>query len=173
MGLLTQVMGVIQDPERQASIGQMSKIVMAAQQLGQANNVDASTMQQATSVIGGFVRSALQEKRVNEGDAAAQAVVQQGAMGGADILSALFTPSQQQQVTQAISDRTGLDASQVMSFLPVLLPLVMKMLDQGTGKSGTTAATDNSNPLLSAFLDGDGDGDVDISDMLGMASKFL
>ena len=173
MGIFDQVMGAIQDPERQASIGQMGQILMAAKQLGQANNTDSATMQQAASVVGGFVRSALQEKRTNEGAAAAQAVVRQGSTDGAAALSALFNSNQQQQLAQAVSAKTGIDASQVLALLPMLLPLVMKLLDQGSGKVGTTAATDSSNPLLSAFLDGDGDGDVDMGDMLGMASKFL
>ena len=173
MGLFDQVMGAIKDPERQASMMQMGQILMTANKLGKQNNADSATMQQAASVVGGFVRSALQEKRTNEGDAAAQAVVRQGATDGAGAVAALFNQQQQQQVAQAVSDRTGIDASQVLALLPVLIPLVMKLLNQGSGKTGTTAAANNSNPLLSAFLDGDGDGDVDMGDMLSMASKFM
>ena len=173
MGLLDQVMGAIQDPERQASMMQMGQIMMAANKLGKQNNADSATMQQAATVVGGFVRSALQEKRTNEGAAAAQAVVRQGTTDGAGAISSLFTQQQQQQVAQAVSDRTGIDANQVLALLPVLIPLVMKLLNQGSGKAGTTAAADSSNPLLSAFLDGDGDGDVDLGDMIGMASKFM
>lgn len=174
MGLLTQVMGAIQDPNCQASMGQMGQIFTAAKQLSQANNTDAATMQQAASVVGSYVRSALQEKRTQEGTAAAQAVVRQGSTDGTAALSALFNPSQQQQLAQAVSTKTGIDANQVLALLPMLIPLVMKLLKQGEPKGTASASnTSGNNPILSAFLDGDGDGDVDLGDMIGMASKFM
>lgn len=174
MGLLTQVMGAIQDPNCQASMGQMGQIFTAAKQLSQANNTDSATMQQAASVVGSYVRSALQEKRTQEGTAAAQAVVRQGATDGTAALSALFNQSQQQQLAQAVSTKTGIDANQVLALLPMLIPLVMKLLKQGEPKGAVPASSNpGNNPILSAFLDGDGDGDVDLGDMIGMASKFM
>ena len=179
MGLLTQVMGAIQDPNCQASIGQMGQIFTAAKQLSQANNTDSATMQQVASVVGGYVRSALQEKRNQDGDAAAQAVVRQGSSDGMAALSALFNQSQQQQLAQAVSEKTGIDASQVIALLPMLLPLVMQLLNQGDAKGAAApqaadaSAPNGNNPILNAFLDGDGDGDVDLGDMIGMASKFM
>lgn len=176
MGLLTQVMGAIQDPNCQANMGQMGQIFTAAKQLSQANNTDSATMQQVASVVGGYVRSALQEKRSQDGAAAAQAVVRQGSTDGMAALSALFNQSQQQQLAQAVSQKTGIDANQVIALLPMLIPLVMKLLNQGEQKGSAAAAAPSSpsgNPILSAFLDGDGDGDVDLGDMIGMASKFM
>ena len=177
MGLLTQVMGAIQDPNCQASMGQMGQIFSAAKQLSQANNTDSATMQQVASVVGGYVRSALQEKRNQEGAAAAQAVVRQGSTDGMAALSALFNQSQQQQLAQAVSAKTGIDANQVIALLPMLLPLVMQLLNQGEAKGAAAApqasAPTGNNSILNAFLDGDGDGDVDLGDMIGMASKFM
>lgn len=175
MGLLTQVMGAIQDPNCQASMGQMGQIFTAAKQLSQANNTDSATMQQVATVVGGYVRSALQEKRNQDGTAAAQAVVRQGSTDGMAALSALFNQSQQQQLAQAVSQKTGIDANQVIALLPMLIPLVMKLLNQGEpkGSAPASASPTGNNPILSAFLDGDGDGDVDLGDMIGMASKFM
>ena len=178
MGLLTQVMGAIQDPNCQASMGQMGQIFQAAKQLSQSNNTDSATMQQVASVVGGYVRSALQEKRNQDGTAAAQAVVRQGSTDGMAALAALFSQSQQQQLAQAVSAKTGIDANQVLALLPMLIPLVMQLLNQGEAKGSAGTATAASpaagnNPILAAFLDGDGDGDVDLGDMIGMASKFM
>ena len=170
MGLFNQVMSAIQDPNRQASLGQMGQIMSMAQQVARANNADAGTTQQAASIIGGFVRSALQEKRTTDGEAAAEALVQQGAQDGAAVIPQLFNLTQQQQMSQAFAQRTGLDAGQVQSMLPVLIPLVMKFLNQGSTKADVQGG---GNPLMTAFLDGDGDGDVDMGDMLSMAGRFM
>ena len=158
MGLFDQVMNAIADPGREASAGQIGQILSMAQQIGQTNNTDRGTMQQAASVIGGFVRSALQEKRSSQGAAAAESLVRQGANSETDIVSQLFSANQQQQMLAAVSQKTGLDASQVQEMLPVLIPMVMKLLNQGSTKASPQADTQESdNPLLSAFLDSDGD----------------
>jgi hypothetical protein len=167
MGLFDQVMNVIQDPNREASMGQIGQILSAAQQVAQTHNTDSATMQQTLSMVGGFVQSALKETQANRGPEAAQALIQQGASGGA---VQLFSPAQQQQISQAISQKTGLNANQIQAMLPMLIPLVMKFLNQGSAKTDAAAG---DNPLLNAFLDTDGDGDVDMGDMLTMAGKFM
>ncbi|MEO0760004.1 MAG: DUF937 domain-containing protein [Cyanobacteria bacterium J06648_16] len=170
MGMFDQVMSAIQDPSREASMGQMGQIMSMAQQVARANNADTGTTQQAASIIGGFVRSALQEKRATQGDAAAEALVQEGARDGAAVIPQLFNTVQQQQMSQAVAQKTGLDAGKVQSMLPVLIPLVMKFLNQGSTKAGVQGG---GNPLMTAFLDGDGDGDVDMGDMLSIVGRFM
>lgn len=171
MGLFDQVMGAIADPKRQASAKQMTDILGAAKQIGQQNNANSDTMQQAMSVIGGFVRSSLKEKRQTEGAGAAQALLEEGAANGAAVIPKLFNNSQLTEMISAVTQRTSLNTNQVQGILPMVLPLVMRFLSSGNAKGGA-AATD-SNPILTAFLDGDGDGDVDMGDMLGMAGRFM
>ena len=170
MGLFDQVMGAIADPRRQASAGQMAQILGTAKQLARENNADSDTMQQAMSVIGGFVRSSLQEKRQQSGDEAAQALIDQGAANGAAVIPQLFNSGQLSEMVAAVTQRTNLNSNQVQGILPVVLPLVMRFLSAGNAKQGMPA---DGNPILTAFLDGDGDGDVDMGDMLGMAGKFM
>ena len=170
MGLFDQVMGAIADPRRQASAGQMAQILGTAKQLAQENNADSDTMQQAMSVIGGFVRSSLQEKRQQSGDEAAQALIDQGSANGAAVIPQLFNSGQLSEMVTAVTQRTNLNSNQVQGILPVVLPLVMRFLSAGNAKQGMPA---DGNPILTAFLDGDGDGDVDMGDMLGMAGKFM
>lgn len=171
MGLFDQVMGAIADPRRQASAKQMTEILGAAKQIGQQNNASSDNMQQAMSVIGGFVRSSLKEKRQKEGAGAAQALLEEGAANGASVIPKLFSNSQLTEMISAVTQRTDLNTNQVQGILPLVLPLVMRFLSSGNAKGGA-AATDN-NPILTAFLDGDGDGDVDMGDMLGMAGKLM
>ena len=170
MGIFDQVMGAIQDPNREASIGQLGQIVSMAQQVAQANNANSSATQQAASIVGGFVKSALQEKKQSQGMDAVLDLVQQGTTDGAAVLPKLFSPAQQSAVASAVAERTGLDANQVRVMLPMVIPIVMKFLNQGAAKTGTQA---QGNPLVTTFLDGDGDGDVDMGDVLKMAGRFL
>ncbi len=170
MGIFDQVMGAIQDPNREASIGQLGQIVSMAQQAAQASNANSSTTQQAASVVGGFVQSALREKQQTQGMDAVLDLVKQGTTDGAGVLPKLFTPDQQSAVADAVAEKTGLDANQVMLMLPMVIPIVMKFLNQGSAKAGTQA---QGNPLVTAFLDGDGDGDVDMGDVLKLAGRFM
>lgn len=171
MGLFDQVMGAIADPKRQASAKQMTEILGSAKQIGQQNNASSDNMQQAMSVIGGFVRSSLKEKRQTQGDSAAQALLEEGSANGASVIPKLFNNSQLTEMVSAVTQKSGLNANQVQGILPMVLPLVMRFLSSGNAKGGAPA-TDN-NPILTAFLDGDGDGDVDMGDVLGMAGKFM
>ncbi|MEL6777886.1 MAG: DUF937 domain-containing protein [Cyanobacteria bacterium J06597_16] len=171
MGLFDQVMKAVADPSRQANVGQLTQILGAAKQVGQQNNANSDTMQQAMSVIGGFVRSSLKDKRAAEGDGAAQALIEQGAANGAAVIPQLFNNAQLTEMVSAVSQKTNLNSNQVQGILPMVMPLVMQFLSAGNKKGGAPAT--DSNPILTAFLDGDGDGDVDMGDMLGMAGKFM
>lgn len=171
MGLFDQVIKAVADPSRKASPGQLADILGAAKQVGAQNNADSETMQQAMSVIGGFVRSSLNNKRQTEGDGAAQALIEQGAANGAAVIPQLFNNAQLTEMISAVTQKTSLNTNQVQGILPMVLPLVMRFLSTGNKKQGAPA-TDN-NPILTAFLDGDGDGDVDMGDIMGMAGKFM
>lgn len=169
MGLLDQVMqAAISDPDRKASTGDLGQIFSVVQQMSQQGNANQDTMQQAVSIVGKYVRSSLQETRNSQGEAAAQRLVQEGSQSGAAVLSQLFNGQQQEQLVNTVTQRTGLNASQVQSILPMLIPVVMQLLNQGATKQpGATG-----NTVLNAFLDADGDGDVDMGDMLSMAGRF-
>jgi len=171
MGLFDQVMKAVADPSRQASASQLTQILGSAKQVAKDNNADSDTMQQAMSVIGGFVRSSLKEKRQTQGASAAQALLEEGAANGASVIPKLFSNSQLTEMISAVTQKTSLNTNQVQGILPLVLPLVMRFLKSGNAKGGTPAT--DTNPILTAFLDGDGDGDVDMGDMLGMASKFM
>ena len=170
MGIFDQVMGAIQDPNREASIGQLGQIVSMAQQVAQASNANSSTTQQAASVVGSFVQSALKEKQQTQGMDAVLDLVKQGTTDGAGVLPKLFSPDQQSAIATTVAEKTGLDPDQVIAMLPMVIPIVMKFLNQGAAKTGTQA---QGNPLVTAFLDGDGDGDVDMGDVLKMAGRFM
>jgi hypothetical protein len=172
MGLFDQILGAIDNPNQQASPNQLGSILGAVEQLSGTQGVDAGTTQLAMSVLGGHVRSALQNVRSNSGDAQAQQIVNQfsGTNPNPQAVESLFGGGQVMQIVQDIAQRTGLNNATVQAMIPMLVPLVLNLLKTG---SNTQNPNQGGNPVLSAFLDADGDGDVDITDTISMASRFL
>lgn len=175
MGLFDQILGAVNNPQQQASPDQLGTILNTVQQLSGRQGLDASTTQTALSVVGGYVRSALQQQRAAGGTAQAEAIVNRYGSTNPNpgAMDALFNPSQQQQVAQAVSQRTGINANQVLALLPILIPIVLNLLKQGSQTPNAPAANATGNPVLNGFLDADGDGDVDVGDAMSMAGRFL
>ncbi|MFH7030964.1 MAG: DUF937 domain-containing protein [Heteroscytonema crispum UTEX LB 1556] len=172
MGLFDQILGAVSNPNQQANLGQLGSIINTVQQLSNNTGADPSTMQSVLSVVGGSVRSALQDKRATEGNEAVQSYVNQFAGTSANPLAvaSLFSPQMQQQVAQFAAQRTGLDVGMIQQALPLLVPLVLKFLQSGANAQNPQAG---GNPVLNTFLDADGDGDVDIADAMRMASRYM
>ncbi|MBD0335002.1 MAG: DUF937 domain-containing protein [Cyanobacteria bacterium Co-bin13] len=169
MGLFDQVLSAINDPGRQASQDQVGQLLTTVNQLSRQSNTSPDTMNQAVSILGSFVRSSLQDTRQQRGNDAALELVREGSRPGNNILPRLFNNGQQQQLVSALSQRTGLNSSQIMALLPVLIPVVMRLLQSGE----TTQTGRGNNSILSAFLDANRDGEVDMGDMLSQASRFF
>ncbi|MGB7416388.1 MAG: hypothetical protein WA902_19445 [Thermosynechococcaceae cyanobacterium] len=167
MGLFDQIVSAINDPNLQASAGQLGGILNAVQGLGNSTQgANADSTQQAMALVGKHVQSALKSNDQ------AQSLVNQFSGTGAnpEAVNALFSEGQQQQIAQEISQRTGLDSKVIVGLLPVLVPLVLNLLNSG---SKNQDPSQGGNSVLNAFLDSDRDGDVDISDALKMAGQFL
>jgi Bacterial protein of unknown function (DUF937) len=161
MGLFDQILGAVSNPNQQGSLGQLGNIMNTVQQLSGSTGADPSTMQSVLSVVGGQVRSALQEKRATDGPEAVQSLVSEFAGTSANPLAvaSLFSPQMQQQVAQIAAQRTGLDVGMIQQALPMLVPLVLNFLQSGANAQNPQAG---GNPVLNTFLDADGDGDVGI-----------
>ncbi len=75
MGLFDQILSAIDNPNQQANPNQLGNILGAVEQLSGNQGVNMGTTQLAMSVLGGYVRSALQDVRSQSGDAQAQQIV--------------------------------------------------------------------------------------------------
>jgi hypothetical protein len=172
MGLFDQIINAIDNPNQQASTGQIGNILNTVQQLSNNTGTDPSTMQSAVGMVGNYVRSALQQKQATEGNEAAQSVVNQfgGTSPNPQAVNSLFAPFMQQQLAETVAQRTGLNAAMVQQLLPILVPLVLNLLKTGANSQNPQAG---GNSVLNSFLDSDRDGDVDISDAIRMASQYL
>jgi hypothetical protein len=172
MGLFDRIAGALNDPQLQANAGQLGDLLNTAQQLGTQLGASPETTQTLMSVAGSHVRSALQEKRGQEGNESVQAFVNEHGGTGPDpaAVQNLLSPQQQNQLIAAVSQGTGIDSQTIQSVLPMVVPLILNFLQTGTNTQNPQQA---QNPVLSGFLDADGDGDVDMADAMQMAGKFL
>jgi hypothetical protein len=169
MSLFDQIINAIDEPTTQGNPGQIGDILSTVQQLSSNANTDPSTIQSILSIVGNHTRSALQQKRDNEGDDQAQDFVNQfgGTNPSTQAVELLFNTPQLQQIAQEAEQRTGLSAGTIQTMLPILVPLVLKFLQTGN----STQNSQGGNPVLNTFLDADGDGDVDIADAMQMAAR--
>jgi hypothetical protein len=172
MGLFDQIVGALNDPQLQANVGQLDGLLNTAQQLGTQLGASPETTQTLMSVAGSYVRSALQEKRSQEGNESVQAFVNEhgGTTPDPAAVRDLLSPQQQNQLIAAVSQRTGIDSQTIQSVLPMVVPMILSFLQTGANTQNPQQA---QNPVLSGFLDADGDGDVDMADAMQMAGKFL
>lgn len=191
MGLFFDVLSAINNPNQTASVDQLSGVMNSLQQAASSNGVNPATMQNALSGLGSALRPALQQQASAPGGLGglvgqlAQAAGGAGGAGnfgagdlgslaagagGLGALSSLLTPELQQQLIQAVTQKSGMNAGMVQAMLPALLPAVMQFLNMGSGKPGSGLT---SNPLLQSFLDSDRDQDVDLGDAFRFASRFL
>lgn len=172
MGLFDQVINAFDNSNQEASSGQLATILSTMQQLSDNHGADPSKVQSVLSIVGNYVRSALQQKRATDGDEEAQAVVNQysGTYPNPQAVHSLFSPNQEEHVAQEAAQRTGLNVDTIQQMLPILVPIVLNLLQTGTRVQNSQGG---SNPVLSAFLDADRDGDVDIADAMHMAGRYL
>jgi Bacterial protein of unknown function (DUF937) len=172
MGLFDQILGAVANPNQQGNIDQLGSIINTVQQLAGNTGADSNAMQSVLSLVGGQVRTALQEKRETEGPEAVQSLVNQfaGDSPNPQAVNSLFSPAMLQQVVQLVSSHTGFDAGTIQQMLPSLVPMVLGVLNSGASAQNPQSG---SNPVLNSFLDADGDGDTDIADAMRMASKFM
>ncbi|MBD2597839.1 DUF937 domain-containing protein [Nostoc spongiaeforme FACHB-130] len=160
MGLFDQILSAV------GNTNQLGGIINTVQQLSDRTGADASTIQSVLGIVGNYVRSSLQEKQATNGEGEVQALVNQyaGTSPNPQAVDSLFSGVMQQQVAEAVAQRTGLDAGTIQQLLPSIVPVVLNFL-QSSGSG--------SNSVLNAFLDADKDGDVDIADAIRLASQYL
>lgn len=174
MGLFDQVMGALDNPNQRASTDQLGTILGAVQQLAGSQDTNTDTMQQLMSIVGQYARTSLQQTSQTAGRDQAEDMVDRyaGTDPSTDAMQALFSPQQREQLADAASRRTGLSRDAILSLLPIVVPIVLKLLQTGSSKTGVSRQN-QPNSVLNVFLDSDSDGDVDMGDAIAMAGRFL
>ena len=173
MSLFNLILNAIDNPEQEASTGQLGEIMKTVQQVSNTAHTSSSSVESAMSILGKYTKLALKDKRDREGESSVQQIINQfaGTQASNQIVSTLFSTTQLGQIFAEIEAKTGINQDTLQSMIPLLLPLVLNLLK--TGNRSSNEPTQNQNSVLSGFLDTDGDGDVDIADALSLASKYF
>lgn len=169
MNLSDLLAGAVQNPTQQANPTDMSSLLGSVQQLSQRAGTDPSTIQSLLTAVGPHVRDALAQKQSTQGEQEAQAIVSahQGTEADPQAVNRLFSPEAQERVAQDAAGRTGLDMGTVKSLLPIVVPLILKMLHGGSSTEG------GGNPLLSSLLGAGQEGQMDVGKALNLVSTFF
>ena len=172
MGLFFDILSAINHPNQQGSVEQLKVIVSNARQLGSRHGFDDSMLQTLLSVVGEFLRPVLRQSAVI-GSVASEALIRQAvdtaSNYGAASLPAFLTSERQQQLLQALAQRTGLSNMTLQALLPGLLTVALGFLNLGTGTSRTSGA----NPVLKSFLTTDRQENADLGEVFKFANRFL
>lgn len=174
MGLFDQILGAIDNPNQQANPNQISSILNVVQQVSGQQGMNSSATQAVLSVLGGHVRSALQQQQAQGGRNQVASIVEQfaGTSPNQSAVQSIFSPQQQQFAVQDAAQRTGIDSNTIQMLLPILIPIVLNLLKTGASNQGSVQ-NPQSNSVLNAFLDADNDGAVDVGDAISIAGRFL
>ncbi|MBI4782446.1 MAG: DUF937 domain-containing protein [Oscillatoriophycideae cyanobacterium NC_groundwater_1537_Pr4_S-0.65um_50_18] len=167
MGLFFEILKAINNPEQQGNLDQLGSIMNTVQQVGATRGINASTLQTVLSTLSGMIRPALQQSATSP-SSLENLVTQLGSgNSGTALLASFLTPQLQQQMVQAIAQKTGLSASTLQALLPGVIASAIGFLGMGASKPGVGG----SNSVLSAFLDGDGD--TDLGDVFKFSGRLL
>ncbi|HEY0791264.1 MAG TPA: hypothetical protein VGD78_09390 [Chthoniobacterales bacterium] len=122
-------------------------------------------------VLGSHLKDALSQQQQTQGTSAAQQTVTTLSQGGVSVpqLQSLFGQDRFQQIIADLTQRTGLNEATLLGMLPVVLPVVMRVLSAGTQQANPQAP----NPVLSQFLSGNQSGGSVLSEAFQLASQFL
>ena len=171
MGLFHNILAAIDNPEQEASPEGLGSVFDTVQDLASTNQINPVALQSAMSIVGNYTRSALQEKCNTEGQDSVQNLISQfsGTQANDSIVNVLFEMPQVNKMVAEIGEKVGIPETAIRTMLPVLVPLVLKLLKTGNNSANSL----NSNSVLNSFLDADGDGDVDLADAMKMTAKYL
>ena len=184
MSLFDTVLASLNDPSRGTQTSDLQNLVSAFEG-GPASSTNTS---QIASLIGGFLKPALQEQHATGGAQGVDSFLQdlKQSANSPDQLKAVLGADRVDQMVGRAEQRTGLDANAIFRLLPIILPAVIGLLQSGRASAATSPAAvtgaaspagaapaSNTNPILAQFLDSDGDGEVDMADVLRLSSRFL
>ena len=169
MKLFDVILDSIANPELKTEPTDLADLLGGIRNIAQEKDTPHDLMETVVAALGKHVKTGLQEyagpreELVEEAASVSQA--------SPELLGMLFGTQGVETVSQEVSQGTGMKTETIIALLPVLIPIVMKLLRSGGTKAeGQSAAM---NPMLQGFLDSDNDGDVDLADVFKLAGPYL
>ncbi|MBD2230130.1 DUF937 domain-containing protein [Phormidium tenue] len=171
MSLFFDVLSSINNPNQQGNIDQLSSVMTAVQQLASSQGMSHDQIVSILNALGGTLQPTLKQQAATLGTGQLEGMLGKlSGSGGAAALAAAIPPQMQQQMIEAVAQKSGLNAGTIQTMLPKLLPVVIGLLGMGAAKPG---AVSGGNPLLRTFLDSGASNSTDLGTVVKFAERFL
>ena len=163
--MLDMLSSLLKNPLFSANSGDLGAMLKMLQAIGNEGGIDLPTTQTILGIVGKYLKAGLQSQQAANGLEQTQDLVNQlgGTEPNMEALNALLDQPQVAQMLAEIESRTGIPAGTIEPLLPTAVPLILNFLK----------SNEQGNSLLNGYLDTDGDGDIDMSDLMGLAMKYL
>ena len=170
MSFFQTILAAVADPNHAGNQGDLQKWAGLASLLPGLQGAEHQ-LQPILDVLGGHLKDALSQQQQTNGSVAVQQTVSDLAQGGVTVpqLQELFGAERFNQIVADLAQRTGLSESTLLGMLPMLLPVVMRLLSTGNHVSNPQAP----NPVLGQFLNSNQGGGSLLSEAFQLASQFL
>jgi|SRR6266404_6068555 hypothetical protein len=170
MSFFQTILDSIENPNHAGSQQDLSGLLNVAQALplGQGGQ---QNLQPILGVLGAHLQDVLNQQQQNSGQAAVQQTVTNLSQPGVGVqqVQNLFGQERFNGLIDEISQRTGLNSQLVLGLLPMLIPVLMKLLATGNHQSDPQAP----NPVLNNFLGTSQNGGALLTEAFQLASRFL
>lgn len=171
MSLFFNVLSSINNPNQQGSVDQLSAVIGSVQQLAGSQGLNHDQVSSLLNALGGALQPVLKQQASTLGAGQLESILGKLAgPGGAAALAAAIPPQVREQLIQTVAQQSGLNAGQLQSLLPKLLPIVVGLLGLGATKPGVAGG---GNPLLGAFLNSGAPNTTDLGTVVKFAGRFL
>jgi len=172
MSFFQTILDSIENPNYAGSQQDLSGLLNLAQALplGQGHGAQQN-LQPILGVLGTHLQDALSQQQQNNGQAAVQQTVANLSQPGIGLqeLENLFGQERFKGLINEVSQRTGLNSELIMGLLPMLIPVLMKLLASGNHQTDPEAP----NPVLNHFLGSGQNGGALLTETFELASRFL
>ncbi|MBV8901346.1 MAG: DUF937 domain-containing protein [Verrucomicrobia bacterium] len=170
MSFFQSILAAVADPNHAGNQGDLQSWTGIASLLPGLQGAERQ-LQPILDVLGSHVKDALSEQQQAQGSVAVQQSVTDLAQGGVTVpqLQDFFGAERFNQIVGDLAQRTGLSESTLLGMLPMLLPVVMRLLSTGNHVSNPQAP----NPVLGQFLNSNQGGGALLSEAFQLASQFL
>ncbi|MBE9112435.1 DUF937 domain-containing protein [Nodosilinea sp. LEGE 07298] len=171
MSLFFDVLSSINNPNQQGSIDQLSSVMTSVQDLASSQGLNSDQVGSLLNAVGGALQPTLKQQASTFGAGQLEGMLGKlSGAGGAAALTSAIPLQMQQQLIQAVAQKSGLNAGMIQTMLPKLLPVALGLLGMGAAKPG---APSGGNPLLGAFLNAGSPSTTDLGTLMTFASRFL
>jgi hypothetical protein len=170
MSFFQTILDSIENPNHAGSQQDLSGLLNVAQALPLGQGAQQN-LQPILGVLGAHLQDVLNQQQQNSGQAAVQQTVTNLSQPGVGVqqVQNLFGQERFNGLIDEISQRTGLNSQLVLGVLPMLIPVLMKLLATGNHQSDPQAP----NPVLNNFLGSSQNGGALLTEAFQLASRFL